>query len=74
MKYRVKQIEENTFIPQCRPWWDFDWGNIDRKGDYVWYTTSTYSCCSSLELAKKTIERYKEFQKIKKRYPKYYKV
>jgi hypothetical protein len=74
MKFRIKQIDEETFIPQCKPWWDFDWGNIDLDGDYVWYTTSSYSRCQSLELAKVTIEKYKSFLKLKKQYPKYYKI
>lgn len=73
MQYRVKQIDENTFIPQCKSWYDFEWGNIDQSDNYVWHTTSTYSRCSSLELARKTIERHKSCLKEEAKYPKYYK-
>jgi hypothetical protein len=74
MKYRIKQIDENTFIPQCKHWWCLDWGNIDKEGDYVWYTKSWYSKCKSLELANTSIERHKSYLKSKKQYPKYFKV
>lgn len=74
MMYRVKQIDDNTFIPQCRPWYDFEWGNIDRKDDYTWYLRTHYSHHNSLESAKTTIDRYKSYIKKKSRFPKYYKV
>jgi hypothetical protein len=74
MRYRIKQIAETTFIPQCKNWCDFDWANIDREGDSVLYDTSWYSRCESLELAKTTIEKYKSYLKLEKQYPKYYKV
>ena len=74
MRYRIKQIDENTFIPQCKHWLHFNWGNIDRAADYVWYTTYEWSQCKSLELANTTIEKYKSYLKLEKQYPKYYKV
>jgi hypothetical protein len=74
MRYRIKQVDENTFIPQCKPWWDFDWGNIDQEGDHVWYTTYSFSQCESLESANTAIKKYKSYLKLQKQYPKYFKV
>jgi hypothetical protein len=73
MQYRVKQIDENTFIPQCKSWYDFEWGNIDRLDGYIWHTTLTYAICPSLESAKQAIIRCKSIKLEKKEYPKYYK-
>jgi len=74
MIYRVKQIDDNTFIPQCRPWYSLEWDNIDRKDNFAWHTYSHYAHHSSLESAKTTIERYKTYLKKESRYPKYFKV
>jgi len=70
MIYRIKQIDENTFIPQCKHWLNFNWRNIDKTGGYVWYTTYEWSQCESFDLANTIIEKYKSYLK----YPKYYKV
>lgn len=74
MIYRVKQIDDNTFIPQCRLWFWFEWGNIDIKDDYVWYDTQTWSICSSLDHALQAIMVHKTRRREKKQYPKYHKV
>jgi hypothetical protein len=74
MRYRIKQIDENTFIPQCKPRWYFGWGNIDRVSNYVWQLISFHSQCKSLESANTTIERHKSYLKLEKQYPKYFKV
>lgn len=74
MPYRIKQINESTFIPQFRLWFWFEWGNIDKKDDYVWYNTETWSICPSYDSAYQTILKYKTVRKEKKQYPKYYKL
>lgn len=74
MRYRVKQISSDVFIPQCKSWYDFEWGNIDRVDNFVRYTTSSYSRCSSLESAKEVITRSKDFKLKQKKYPKYFKI
>lgn len=74
MIYRIKQINESTFIPQCRLWFWFEWANIDTKDNYIWYNTETWSICHSYDSAYKTIIKFKTTRKEKKQYPKYYKV
>lgn len=74
MKFRVKQIKDDAFIPQCKPWYDFEWGNIDREENYIWHTTVYHSICPSLDTAYQVIIRYKTVEREKKQYPKYHKV
>lgn len=75
MKYRVKQINESTFIPQCKSWYDFEWGNIDKDDNYVWSSSKqNWSICHSLDSALQVIMVHKTIKREKKQYPKYHKV
>ena len=75
MRFRVKQIDENTFIPQCKEWYDFDWESIDRDISFTWYRLGDNYCqVDSLEKAKEIIDKRKFFLLERKKYPKYYKV
>lgn len=73
MKYRVKQIAENIFIPQCREFFIFKWESIDNIDNYVWTTIEKYSHNETLEQALSVIVRYKKYLESKNKYPKYYK-
>jgi len=75
--YRIKQLNENTFIPQvAKPSELFlFWYGIDLKRDYDFLSESTqkeYCSKSTLEEACLVIEEHKRIRKIKKRYPKYH--
>lgn len=75
MRFRVKQIDDNTFIPQCKEWYDFDWESIDRNISLTWYSLGAHYChVDSLEKAKEIIDKRKLFLLERKKYPKYYKV
>ena len=74
MQYRVKQIADNIFIPQCRQYLIFKWEAIDNIDNYVWSTTEKYSYNTTLEQAMGVIVNHKKYLKNKKKYPKYYKV
>ena len=73
MKYRVKQVADKYFIPQCKECWLFVWENIDRNENFTWPSES-WTGHSSLDEAIKTVERYKAYLENKKQYPKYYKI
>lgn len=73
MKYRVKQIAENIFIPQCRESWFDTWESIDNIDNYVWNFTEKYSHNETLEKALSVIVRHKKYLESKIKYPKYYK-
>ena len=73
-QYRIKQINDNTFIPQTKKWWDM-WEGIDRKGNSTWfgsYLQEQYCAVSSLEEAKQIIKEYKVYWNKIKQYPKYH--
>ena len=75
--YRIKQLNENTFIPQFAKSSDLFlfWYGIDLKHDYDFLSESLQeSHCSkpTLEEACLVIEEYKRIRKSKKRYPKYH--
>lgn len=74
MQYRIKQLADNIFIPQCREWFIFQWGAIDNIDKYVWNTTEKYSQNETFEEALKVIENHKKYLKRKNQYPKYHKV
>jgi hypothetical protein len=72
--YRIKQINEDTFIPQTRKWWDM-WESIDRKGNSTWFGSQFqehYCAVSSLEEANQIIDEYKVYWNKIKQYPKYH--
>lgn len=73
MKYRVKQIAENIFIPQCKECFLFKWESIDNIDNYVWTTIEKYSHNETLEQALSVIVRHKKYLESKNKYPKYYK-
>lgn len=74
MMYRVKQISEKRFIAQCKRYWIYRWESIDSESNYTWIINTHQVQHHSLEQAKKTIDRYKEFLDKAKQYPKYFKV
>lgn len=75
--YRIKQLNENTFIPQVSKPSDLFlfWYGIDLKRDYDFLSKSIqkeYCSKSTLEEDCLVIEEHKRIRKIKKRYPKYH--
>lgn len=86
MKYRIKQIAENKFIPQVKTWLFGDWYaidsqnkglNIDFYANHLWFLKEfvyMYCICTTLEEAKQVITDYKANQKTKIKYPKYHKL
>ncbi len=74
MQYRIKQIDENIFIPQCRKYWLDEWESLDNELNFTWIIKVSYAHHDSYEKALNTIERYKKYLKEKNKYPKYYKV
>jgi hypothetical protein len=87
MKYRIKQIDENKFLPQVKTWLLGYWRNIDKDSLFIWHSliASTRWCiCSTYEEAKQVIDNYKLHFKQRKDtiaatakemfYPKYHKL
>lgn len=80
MIYRIKQISENKFIPQCGTIGDFIFGSmegIEKGSTYTWMSKDvqkTRCIVSSLEEAREVIKQYKEdIIEYPKGYPKYHK-
>ena len=74
MKYRIKQIDKNIFIAQCKEYFLFKWESIDNIINLSWTTTKKYHHNETLEDALKVIENHKKYLKTKNQYPKYHKV
>jgi hypothetical protein len=74
MRYRIKQVSSDIFIPQCREYFFLQWGSIDNINNYAWNTTEKYSHNKTYDEAFKVIENYKKYLRTKNKYPKYYKV
>jgi hypothetical protein len=75
MRFRIKQIKNNIFIPQCKANFFSSWYSIDRTSDiYTWIGENSFSHHSSMEDANNSIKRYKDNLKSKNRYPIYHKV
>lgn len=85
MKYRIKQIAKDKFIPQVKTWFLGYWVSIDLNGFRIWYADKIgerYCTCSTLEEAKKVIDNYKLYLKNQTEitaakqmfYPKYHKL
>lgn len=75
MKFRVKQISETEFLAEYKKSFLFlNWEYIDRKFNYTWGTSVQNSIHSSLEESKESIERYSNYLKNIKQYPKYWKI
>lgn len=73
-QYRIKQINENTFIPQTKRWWE-KWEGIDRRNTDTWYGSHyqlRYCAVSTLEEANRIIKEYKSHWDKIKQYPKYH--
>lgn len=45
MKYRIKQIEKNQFIPQVKKWFFGSWKSIDKEDFYLWTNKSYVRFC-----------------------------
>ena len=73
MRYRIKQIDKDTFIPQYRQCFLFRWESIDNIDNYCWLSTEKYSHNKTYDEAHEVIQRHKRHLKRTK-YPKYYKV
>lgn len=73
MKYRIKQVEKNIFIPQFKKCFLFNWESIDNIKNYTWLSTEKYSHNETYDEAFEVIQRHKRYLKRTK-YPKYYKV
>jgi hypothetical protein len=72
--YRIKQINDNQFIPQTRKWYDM-WGGIDREKNYEWFGSQfqqQYCAVNTLEEAEQIIDEYKIYLNKMKKYPKYH--
>lgn len=86
MKYRIKQIEENKFLPQVKTWFLGSWKSIDKEDFYLWTAKRhrKFCICSTLREAKDVINDYKWYLEYRKDtiaatakkmfYPKYHKV
>ena len=75
MRFRIKQIDKNIFIAQCKEWYEFSWDSIDKINNYLWLTTPKSHCHNkTYEEALQVIERHKKYLKEKNKYPKYFKV
>lgn len=77
MKFRVKQIGENQFMPQAKKWFLGSWRFIDKNDFYLWYYEFfglRHCICSTYAEAKQVIVDYKAYQKNQIKYPKYHKL
>ena len=77
MKYRIKQIAPNKFIPQVKNGIFSSWEAINMDGTATWYSEEyifRWCCVDTLEKAKDNIIRYKSIQDLKNQYPKYHKL
>lgn len=77
MKFRIKQIDENKFIPQVKKALFDSWDGIDNKFNDTWmgkeYQTK-YCAKPTLLEALQEVEIYKTRIHKKNGYPKYYKL
>lgn len=73
MQYRIKQINKDVFIPQCRECFLFHWKAIDNAKNFAWSNIEKYSYNRTYDEAYEVIEGYKRHLK-KDKYPKYYKI
>ena len=77
MKFRIKQIDDNKYIPQVKMALFDSWDGIDNKRDETWmgkeYQTK-YCVKPTLLEAQQEVEIYKTRIHKKNGYPKYYKL
>ena len=77
MKFRIKQIDDNVFIPQVKKALFDSWDGIDNKLNQTWmgkeYQTK-YCVKPTLLEALQEVEIYKTRIHKKNGYPKYYKL
>ena len=74
--YRIKQVDENWYIPQIKRCLLCSWDDIDALlFEALYYEEGQISHCSpkTLEEARQRIAEYKEEIKNKKKFPKYFK-
>jgi hypothetical protein len=72
--YRIKQINDNQFIPQTKRWWE-NWEGIDRRNTDTWYGSHyqlQYCTVTTIEEANRIIKEYKVYWDKVKQYPKYH--
>ena len=77
MKFRVKQIDENTFIPQVRNNLFGSWYGIDNKWGTTWFNKvyqTKYCAKPTLDDALLEIDIYKTKIHKKDNYPIYHKL
>jgi hypothetical protein len=77
MKFRIKQIDDNNYIPQVKMGWFRGWVGIDNKWNENWFSKEfqTKHCAKPTLLeAQQEVEIYKTRIHKKNGYPKYYKL
>ena len=75
MKFRIKQIDDNVFIPQVKKGWFNSWNGIDNKWNETWMGNgfqTRYCAKPTLLEAQQEVEIYKTRIHKKNSYPKYY--
>lgn len=73
-QYRIKQINDNTYVPQTKKWWNM-WEGINRRGNDTWFDSQfqvQFCAVYSLEEANQIIKEYKAYWDKVKQYPKYH--
>ena len=74
--YRIKQVDENWYIPQVKSGLLGTWDGIDALLFESWYSEEyqiRHCSAKTLEEARQRIAEYKEETKNKKKFPKYFK-
>lgn len=77
MKFRIKQIDDNKYIPQVKMALFDSWDGIDNKCTASWNIEefqTRYCVKPTLLEAQQEVEIYKTKMHKKNSYPKYYKI
>lgn len=77
MKFRIKQIDENIYIPQIKQDFFSSWYGIDNNWNELWYDKSfqtKYCGQKTYQEALNEIEVWKTKNHKKKNYPKYFEI
>ena len=77
MKFRIKQIDENIYIPQVKKYFFDNWNGIDNRWDEVWsneFFQTKYCKQNTYQDALNEIEIWKTKNHKKKNYPKYFEI
>ena len=77
MKFRIKQIDENIYIPQLKKNLFSSWCGIDNNWNEIWWDAffqTKYCSQKTYQDALNEIEIWKTKNHKKKNYPKYFEV